>query len=224
MKDILTFILVSALIFAIVNGDDNKISPILLNPLKVSVPTPFSTYPATPSNSTQNQLPDLLLLGFKKDYLDKGILFYVITRIIGITPNTLTLTATITNSTTNLRFLEELPFTCPLNKSNGNNIYTFECSDERYNVSELIVKLDSVEINGQKLGQLSTAELTKNLNENTEVGDLILGKDIIVMKGCSFADSDKNVVIEGKFEISISENEPKSPYLLVINGTKKENV
>ena len=223
MKDILTFILVSALIFAIVNGDDNKISPILLNPLKVSVPT-FSTIPATPSNSTY-QLPNRLLLGFKKEHLDKGILFYVITRIIiGFTPNKLTLTANITNSTTNLRFLEELEFDCPLNKSNGNNIYTFECADERYNVSELIVNLDKVEFNGQKLDRSSTAELTKNLDENTEVVDLILNKDIIVMKGCSFADSDKNVVIEGKFEISISENDPENPYLLVFDGTKKDNV
>lgn len=221
MKDILTFILVSALIFAIVNGDDNKISPILINPLKVSVPTTLSTFPA---QQTANQLPNLLLLGFQKEYLDKGILFYVITRIIGASPNELTLTAKITKSTTNLRFLEDLQFTCPLNKTKGNDIYTFECRNEGYNVSELIVNLETVKVDGQNLDKLNTAELTKNLNENTEVGDLILDKDIIVMQGCSFADSDKNVVIEGKFQKPIPENDPKNPYLLVTDGIKKENV
>ena len=222
MKDILTFILVSVLIFAIVNGDDNKISPILFNPLKASVPTPLSTFPITASNSTH--LPDLLLLGFKKEHLDNGILFYVITRIFGITPKELTLNAKITNSTTNLRFLEDLQFTCPLDKDKGNNIYSFKCKNEGYNVSELVVYLDTVKVDGQDLEKLSTAELTKDLNKNTEVGDSILDKEIIVMKECSFADSDKNVVIEGKFEKAISENEPKNPYLLVIDGDKKQNV
>ena len=221
MKDILTFILVSVLIFAIVNGDDNKISPILFNPLKASVPTPLSTFPITASNSTH--LPDLLLLGFKKEHLDNGILFYVITRIFGITPKELTLNAKITNSTTNLRFLEDLQFTCPLDKDKGNNIYSFKCKNEGYNVSELVVYLDTVKVDGQDLEKLSTAELTKDLNKNTEVGDLILDKEIIVMKECSFADS-KNVVIEGKFEKYISENEPNNPYLLVIDGDKKQNV
>ena len=222
MKDILTFILVSVLIFAIVNGDDNKISPILFNPLKASVPTPLSTFPITTSNGTH--LPDLLLLGFKKEHLDNGILFYVITRIFGITPKELTLNAKITNSTTNLRFLEDLQFTCPLDKDKGNNIYSFKCKNEGYNVSELVVDLDTVKVDGQDLEKLSTAELTKDLNKNTEVGDSILDKEIIVMKECSFADSDKNVVIEGKFEKAISENEPKNPYLLVIDGDKKQNV
>ena len=222
MKDIITFILVSVLIFATVNGDDNKISPILFNPLKASVPTTLTTFPITASNSTH--LPDLLLLGFKKEHLDNGILFYVITRIFGITPKELTLNAKITNSTTNLRFLEDLQFACPLDKDKGNNIYSFKCENKGYNVSELVVDLDTVKVDGQDLEKLSTAELTNDLNKNTEVGDLILDKEIIVMKECSFADSDKNVVIEGKFEKDISENEPKNPYLLVIDGDKKQNV
>jgi hypothetical protein len=222
MKDIITFILVSVLIFATVNGDDNKISPILFNPLKASVPTTLTTFPITASNSTH--LPGLLLLGFKKEHLDNGILFYVITRIFGITPEKLTLSAKITNSTTNLRFLEDLQFTCPLDKDKGNNIYSFKCKNEGYNVSELVVYLDTVKVDGQDLKKLSTAELTKDLNKNTEVGDLILDKEIIVMKECSFADSDKNVVIEGKFEKPISENDPKNPYLLVTDGDKKQNV
>ena len=221
MKDILTFILVSVLIFAIVNGDDNKISPILFNPLKASVPTPLSTFPITASNSTH--LSNLLLLGFKKERLDNGILFYVITRIFGITPKELTLNANITNSTTNLRFLEDLQFACPIDKNKGNNIYSFKCENEGYNVSELVVDLDTVKADGQDLKKLSTAELTKDLNKNTEVGDLILDKEIIVMKECSFADS-KNVVIEGNFEKNISENEPNNPYLLVIDGDEKQNV
>lgn len=222
MKDIITFILVSVLIFATVNGDDNKISPILFNPLKASVPTTLTTFPITASNSTH--LPNLLLLGFKKERLDKGILFYVITRIFGITPKELTLNANITNSTTNLRFLEDLQFACPIDKNKGNNIYSFKCENEGYNVSELVVDLDTVKVDGQDLEKLSTAELTKDLNKNTEVGDSILDKEIIVMKECSFANSDKNVVIEGKFEKPISENEPKNPYLLVTDGDKKEYV
>ena len=222
MKDIITFILVSVLIFATVNGDDNKISPILFNPLKASVPTTLTTFPITATNSTH--LSNLLLLGFKKERLDKGILFYVITRIFGITPKELTLNAKITNSTTNLRFLEDLQFACPIDKNKGNNIYSFKCENKGYNVSELVVDLDTVKVDGQDLEKLSTAELTKDLNKNTEVGDLILDKEIIVMKECSFADSDKNVVIEGKFEKDISENEPKNPYLLVIDGDKKQNV
>ena len=223
MKDIITFILVSVLIFATVNGDDNKISPILFNPLKASVPTTLTTFPITASNSTH--LPELLLLGFKKEYLDNGILFYVITRIFGITPKKLTLSAKITNSTTNLRFLEDLQFACPLDKDKdkGNNTYTFKCENKGYNVSELVVDLDTVKADGQDLKKLSTAELTKDLNKNTEVGDLILDKEIIVMKECSFADS-KNVVIEGNFEKNISENEPNNPYLLVIDGDEKQNV
>ena len=222
MKDIITFILVSVLIFATVNGDDNKISPILFNPLKASVPTTLTTFPITASNSTH--LPDLLLLGFKKEHLDNGILFYVITRIFGITPKELTLNAKITNSTTNLRFLEDLQFACPLDKDKGNNIYSFKCENKGYNVSELVVDLDTVKVDGQDLEKLSTAELTNDLNKNTEVGDSILDKEIIVMKECSFADSDKNVVIEGKFEKDIPENEPKNPYLLVTDGDKKQNV
>ena len=222
MKDILTFILVSVLIFAIVNGDDNKISPILFNPLKASVPTTLTTFPITATNSTH--LSNLLLLGFKKERLDNGILFYVITRIFGITPKELTLNAKITNSTTNLRFLEDLQFACPIDKNKGNNIYSFKCENEGYNVSELVVDLDTVKVDGQDLEKLSTAELTKDLNKNTEVGDLILDKEMIVMKECSFADSDKNVVIEGKFEKDIPENEPKNPYLLVTDGDKKQNV
>ena len=224
MKDIITFILVSVLIFATVNGDDNKISPILFNPLKASVPTTLTTFPITASNSTH--LPELLLLGFKKEYLDNGILFYVITRIFGITPEKLTLSAKITNSTTNLRFLEDLQFACPLDKDKdkGNNIYTFKCENKGYNVSELVVDLDTVKVDGQDLEKLSTAELTKDLNKNTEIGSSILDKEIIVMKECSFADSDKNVVIEGKFEKDIPENEPKNPYLLVTDGDKKQNV
>ena len=223
MKDIITFILVSVLIFATVNGDDNKISPILFNPLKASVPTTLTTFPITASNSTH--LPELFLLGFKKEYLDNGILFYVITRIFGITPKKLTLSAKITNSTTNLRFLEDLQFACPLDKDKdkGNNTYTFKCENKGYNVSELVVDLDTVKADGQDLKKLSTAELTKDLNKNTEVGDLILDKEIIVMKECSFADS-KNVVIEGNFEKNISENEPNNPYLLVIDGDEKQNV
>jgi hypothetical protein len=217
MKDIITFILVSVLIFATVNGDDNKISPILFNPLKASVPTTLTTFPITASNSTH--LPELLLLGFKKEYLDNGILFYVITRIFGITPEKLTLSAKITNSTTNLRFLEDLQFTCPLDKDKdkGNNIYTFKCENKGYNVSELVVDLNTVKIDDKKLEKLSTAELTKDLNKNAEVGDLILDKEIIVMSECSFGDS-KNVEIEGKFDKPISENEPKNPYLLVTDG------
>lgn len=224
MKDIITFILVSALIFSIVNGDDNKISPILFNPLKASVPTTLTTIPTTASNSTHP--PELLLLGFKKEHLDNGILFYVITRIIGFTPEKLTLNAKIKNSTTNLRFLEDLRFTCPLDKDKDkeNDIYTFKCEDKGYNVSELEVYLDTVKVDDKSLKKLSTAELTKDLNKNTEVGDLILDKEIIVMKECSFADSDKNVVIEGKFEEFISENEPKNPYLLVTDGDGKEYV
>jgi hypothetical protein len=223
MKDIITFILVSALIFSIVNGDDNKISPILFNPLKASVPTTLTTIPITASNSTH--LPELLLLGFKKEYLDNGILFYVITRIFGITPEKLTLSAKITNSTTNLRFLEDLQFTCPLDKDKdkGNNIYTFKCENKGYNVSELVVDLNTVKIDDKKLEKLSTAELTKDLNKNAEVGDLILDKEIIVMSECSFGDS-KNVEIEGKFDKPISENDPKNPYLLVTDGDKKEYV
>jgi hypothetical protein len=223
MKDIITFILVSVLIFATVNGDDNKISPILFNPLKASVPTTLTTFPITASNSTH--LPELLLLGFKKEYLDNGILFYVITRIFGITPEKLTLSAKITNSTTNLRFLEDLQFTCPLDKDKdkGNNIYTFKCENKGYNVSELVVDLNTVKIGDKKLEKLSTAELTKDLNKNAEVGDLILDKEIIVMSECSFGDS-KNVEIEGKFDGPVSENEPKNPYLLVIDGDKKQNV
>ena len=223
MKDIITFILVSVLIFATVNGDDNKISPILFNPLKASVPTTLTTFPITASNSTH--LPELLLLGFKKEYLDNGILFYVITRIFGITPEKLTLSAKITNSTTNLRFLEDLQFTCPLDKDKdkGNNIYTFKCENKGYNVSELVVDLNTVKIYDKKLEILYTAELTKDLNKNAEVGDLILDKKIIVMSECSFGDS-KNVEIEGKFDKPISENEPKNPYLLVTDGDKKEYV
>ena len=221
MKDILTFILVSVLIFAIVNGDDNKISPILFNPLKASVPTTLTTFPITATNSTH--LSNLLLLGFKKERLDNGILFYVITRIFGITPKKLTLSAKITNSTTNLRFLEDLQFTCPLDKDKGNNIYTFKCENKGYNVSELVVDLNTVKIDDKKLEKLSTAELTKDLNKNAEVGDLILDKEIIVMSECSFGDS-KNVEIEGKFDKPISENDPKNPYLLVTDGDKKEYV
>lgn len=108
MKDILTFVLLSVLIFAIVNWDDNIISPILFNAPKVSVPPMLTTVPATVSNSPSHSLPDLLLLGFNKEYLDKGILFYVIAWIIRYATETLTLTAKITYSATNLRYLVEL--------------------------------------------------------------------------------------------------------------------
>jgi len=70
---------------------------------------------------------------------------------------------------------------------------------------------------------LSSAKLTSNLAKNNEVGDLLLNKEIIVMENCNFADSDKNIVIEGKFEKDISEK-LDNPYLLVTDGENKRNV
>jgi hypothetical protein len=230
MKDILTFILVSVLIFAIVNGDDdNSLSSKFHNSLKATFPETIYTTPPPVSNnsSNSNNLPELLLIGFENIYINKGILFYVITRIIkyiGYEPNNLTLTAAIEKSSTNLRFLEVLEFNCPLYKTEG-NIYTFKCENSDYNASQLVVNLDSVKIDDQnKLDYLNSAKLTSNLAENNEVGDLLLNKEIIVMENCNFADSDKNIVIEGKFEKDISREKLDNPYLLVTDGENKRNV
>ena len=229
MKDILTFILVSVLIFAIVNGDDdNSLSSKFHNSLKATIPETVFTVPApvADNSSYSNNLPELLLIGFEKIYIDNGILFYVITRIIkyiGYEPNNLTLTAAIEKSSTNLRFLEDLEFNCPLYKTEG-NIYTFKCENSDYNASQLVVNLDSVKIDDQKLKPLSSAKLTSNLAKNNEVGDLLLNKEIIVMENCNFADSDKNIVIEGKFEKDISREKLDNPYLLVTDGENKRNV
>ena len=226
MKDILTFILVSVLIIAIVNGDDdNSLSSKFHNSLKATFPVTIYTTPkpVAEDSSNSNNLPKLLLIGFEKDYINKGILFYVITRIIGYEPNSLTLTANVERSRTNLRFLEDLEFNCPLDKTEG-NIYTFKCENFEYNASQLVVDLDSVKIGGQNLAHYSSAKLTSNLAENNNVGKLLLNKEIIVMENCDFVDSDKNVVIEGKFENDISGNELNNPYLLVTDGENERNV
>lgn len=230
MKDILTFILVSVLIFAIVNGDDdNSLSSKFHNSLKATFPeTIYTTLPPVSNNSSNsNNLPELLLIGFENIYINKGILFYVITRIIkdGYETNSLTLTANIEKSGTNLRFLEDLDFNCPLDKDKSKgNIYAFRCENPEYNATQLVVNLDSVKIGGQNLEHFSSAKLTSNLAKNNEVGDLLLNKEIIVMENCNFADSDKNIVIEGKFEKDISREKLDNPYLLVTDGENKRNV
>ena len=231
MKDILTFILVSVLIFAIVNGDDdNSLSSKFHNSLKATFPETIYTTPPPVSNnsSNSNNLPELLLIGFEKDYINKGILFYVITRIINYNEyelNSLTLTANVEKSGTNLRFLEDLEFNCSLDKDKSKgNIYVFRCENPEYNATQLVVNLDSVKFGGQNLEHFSSAKLTSILDENNDVGDLLLGKEIIVMENCNFADSDKNIVIEGKFENDISGEKLNNPYLLVTDGENKRNV
>ena len=179
MKDILTFILVSVLIFAIVNGDDdNSLSSKFHNSLKATFPeTIYSTPPPVDEDSSNsNNLPKLLLIGFEKDYINKGILFYVITRIIGYEPNSLTLTANVERSRTNLRFLEDLEFNCPLDKTEG-NIYTFKCENSEYNASQLVVDLDSVKIGGQNLAHYSSAKFINKCYKTLATNPYLLVTD-----------------------------------------------
>ena len=229
MKDTITFILVSLLIFNIINGDDFRggLHPNLVNPLMASsIIIPKSTN-LNPGNSTtlETKLQDFLVLAFKPYNLEQGI-FYVLARIISMNiPSHIELTAKVETSS-NLRFLEEKTedFDCPLETNQGiSGKYIFKCQGKDGNYSSISIDLDSMKINGNKAYSIPAAALTKDIdkNFNSDVANLLFDKEIIAMQECKFTDNE-NKVIEGTMESPI--NSPDGPYLLLTKSGKSKKI
>ena len=227
MKLINRIFLLSLLIFYLVNGDDfhnglskSSILPSVMNSLIINS-QPSTKIIKGNITETRTTIPNFFVLGFKKISFENGIIFYVFTRVISrATPTILDLKAEVQTSN-NLRPPEEISFRCLLPNDYDKKKdeidrgqYTFICTGDQENVLEVIVKLDSIKIGEQKLEYGPSAELTNNLNENTELSNLIENKEIIIMKECKIDENDEMVVIEGIIDDTAIINQ-KDPYLLI---------
>lgn len=218
MKNNFIFLFISILNFITVNSED--LSPIKITPLFIGS-IPSSTFPIFP-NSTQleTNLPDTLVLGFKKLSTEINIRFYVFTRVIGRYPSKLSLTAQVA-STRNLRFLEDIDFDCSLADTNNNGInnkYTFDCSHAYDKAKDIIIDLDTIRIDGEKPESTPGAIYSKDLNN--DISDLLDNKELLVMRNSAITNTNNKIEIQGTIDETIY---PNNPYLLVIDGESKEN-
>lgn len=225
MKLIYRFFLLSLLFFHLVNGEDfhnglstSSILSSVINSLIINNP-PSTKILKGNITETRTTIPNFFVLGFKKISFENGIIFYVFTRVISKAPPTILDLKAEVQTSNNLGSPEEISFRCFL--PNDYDIkkaeigqYTFICTGDQENVLEVIVNLDSIKIDEQKLEYGPSAELTNNLNKNTELSNLIENKEIIIMKECKIDENDEMVVIEGIID-DIDIINQKDPYLLI---------
>ena len=221
MKDNFIFILISLLTFNVVMGDN----PIFIPAVKDSSPSPSGSIPSN-SNSSVSEIESrssFLVLGFRKISIDLFIVFYVYTRISFDYSGNLTLKASASSG--NLRLLDEatIEFNCTPINDNDNQFEnkenkTFNCSRNNLEgYKEIIVDINTIEMNGLNANISSSAKLTNNLNLNNDLIELIYNKVLLDMECKNILTDKNNIYIEGTFTEGTNFKED-NPYLLLVNN------